>query len=430
MAWFWPEGFYAFLMIGVFAVAAFRMKMPVAVAMLSAALAGALISGNGVALRHLVEGEFGYLDTVMVIAAAMIFMKTLQKTGFLVAFSVWIIRRFRRMPALLSAGIVLLIMAPGMITGSSIASVLTTGALMAPVLTTLGMQREKAGAAIAMGALLGMVAPPVNIPTMMICAGADIPYVGFALPLLICTVPLALLFAGIMIYPALRHFSDEAALEAQLRRMTAVKLTFRLALPVVVLVVLTAAEQFCAGTGYWHFLGMPLIFLISAAAGFFSGTSWSAVNAVGEAIDDSLPIMSVLMGVGMFIQIMALNGAEGFIVVSALSIPSWALLAGAAIALPVFGAVSAYGSASVLGVPFLLALLDYNAIFAASALGMLASLGDLMPPGCLSPFFAAQALGVKNRFKIARCCVWPAIAVALWGAAVIFMSPRLARCLF
>lgn len=430
MSWFWPEGFYTFLMIAVFVAAAFWLKLPIAVAMLAAALAGTLVSGNGIALRHLVEGEFGYLDTIMVIAAAMIFMKAVQKSGFLDAFSVWIIRKFRRMPALLSIGIVLLIMAPGMITGSSIASVLTTGALMAPVLVTLGVQREKAGAVIAMGALLGMVAPPVSIPSMMICAGVDIPYVGFTIPLLLCTLPLAVLFAFTMIYPGIRHFSDDAALEAQLARMTDKKLTFRLSLPVIVLVVLIAAEQFLAGFKYWHFLGMPLIFLISAAAGLLSGTKWSVIDAVSEAIDDSLPIMSILMGVGMFIQVMALNGAEGFIVVSALSIPSWALLAGVAIAMPVFGAVSAYGSASVLGVPFLLALLDYNVIIVASALGMLASLGDLMPPGCLSPFFAAQALDVDDRFKIAKHCIWPGIVVVLWGAFMILMSNQLAHYLF
>ena len=61
---------------------------------------------------------------------------------------------------------------------------------------------------------------------------------------------------------------------------------------------------------------------------------------------------------------------------------------------------------------------------------MLASLGDLMPPGSLSPFFAAQALGVDDRFKIAKHCVWPGIAVVLWGAAMILMINQLAHYLF
>ena len=427
MSWFWPEGFYALLMVAVFFAATFWLELPIAVAMVFASLAGALAAGEGIPLRHLVEGEFGYLDTIMVIASAMIFMKAAQRTGFLDAFAVWIIRRFRRMPAFLSLGILLLIMAPGMITGSSIASVLTTGALVAPVLVTLGLEPERAGAVISMGALLGMVAPPVSIPAMIICAGVDIPYVGFTVPLLICTLPLAALFALAMVYPAIRRFEDEGALEAQLERMNARPLTLRLSLPVLVLAALIAAEQFLSGSRYWHFLGMPAIFLIATASALLTGVRWNPMEAAAEAIDDSLPIMSVLMGVGMFIQVMTLIGAEGFVVVSALSLPSWGLLASVLIAMPLFGAISAYGSASVLGVPFLLAFSGHDVVIVASALGMLASLGDLMPPGTLSPFFAARALGVEDRFRIARRCLWPGVTVALWCLAVILMSDAIAR---
>ena len=450
MSWFWPEGFYALLMVAVFFAATFWLELPIAVAMVFASLAGALAAGEGIPLRHLVEGEFGYLDTIMVIASAMIFMKSAQKTGFLDAFAVWIIRRFRRMPAFLSLGILLLIMAPGMITGSSIASVLTTGALVAPVLVTLGLESGRAGAVISMGALLGMVAPPVSIPAMIICAGVDIPYVGFTVPLLICTLPLAAIFALTMVYPVIRRFEDEGALEAQLEGMNARPLTLRLSLPVLVLVALIAAEQFLSGSRYWHFLGMPAIFLIAAeqflsgsrywhflgmpaifliaaASALLTGVRWNPMEAAAEAIDDSLPIMSVLMGVGMFIQVMTLIGAEGFVVVSALSLPSWGLLASVLIAMPLFGAISAYGSASVLGVPFLLAFSGHDVVIVASALGMLASLGDLMPPGTLSPFFAARALGVEDRFRIARRCLCPGVTVALWCLAVILMSDAIAR---
>ena len=427
MSWFWPEGFYALLMVAVFFAATFWLELPIAVAMVFASLAGAAAAGEGIPLRHLVEGEFGYLDTIMVIASAMIFMKAAQRTGFLDAFAVWIIRRFRRMPALLSLGILLLIMAPGMITGSSIASVLTTGALVAPVLVTLGLESGRAGAVISMGALLGMVAPPVSIPAMIICAGVDIPYVGFTVPLLICTLPLAAIFALTMVYPVIRRFEDEGALEAQLEGMNARPLTLRLSLPVLVLVALIAAEQFLSGSRYWHFLGMPAIFLIAAASALLTGVRWNPMEAAAEAIDDSLPIMSVLMGVGMFIQVMTLIGAEGFVVVSALSLPSWGLLASVLIAMPLFGAISAYGSASVLGVPFLLAFSGHDVVIVASALGMLASLGDLMPPGTLSPFFAARALGVEDRFRIARRCLWPGVTVALWCLAVILMSDAIAR---
>ena len=65
-----------------------------------------------------------------------------------------------------------------------------------------------------------------------------------------------------------------------------------------------------------------------------------------------------------------------------------------AVAIPLFGAVSSYGSASVLGVPFLLAFLSSNQIITASAISLIASLGDMMPPTALAGIFAAQVVGM------------------------------------
>ena len=83
MEWFWPEGFYTFLMIAVFAFGAFAFKLPIAVAMALAAVVGAFAGGEGFHMRNFVEGQFGYLNTILVIATAMIFMKVIHKTGLL-----------------------------------------------------------------------------------------------------------------------------------------------------------------------------------------------------------------------------------------------------------------------------------------------------------------------------------------------------------
>ena len=84
-----------------------------------AAVLGALAGGFGVPLRHLVEGMFGYIDTILIIACAMIFMKTVQHIGLLDALAAWGIRRFRSVPLMLCALVTFLVMLPGMLTGSS-----------------------------------------------------------------------------------------------------------------------------------------------------------------------------------------------------------------------------------------------------------------------------------------------------------------------
>ena len=57
----------------------------------------------------------------------------------------------------------------------------------------------------------------------------------------------------------------------------------------------------------------------------------------------------------------------------------WLDIRDMALAIPAFGAVSAFGSSSVLGVPFLLADRFTNEIVAASGLTLLAGLGDSAP---------------------------------------------------
>jgi len=422
MEWFWPEGYYTIVMVGVFAVASFAFKQPIAVALAIAAIAGALVSGNGVPIDHLIEGSFGYLDTILIIFSAMIFMKTVQHIGLMESAAAWMIRRFRLLPFRLTMGITGLLMLPGMITGSSSAAVLTSGAIVTPALLKLGVSPVKAAAAIAMAAIYGMTAPPINIPAMIIGGGIDMPYVGFGIPLLICTVPLAIFTAMLLIFPSLKKSANQGseehdALDEELTRMSRVALTPRLMLPFFVLIVLLGGERLFPQ--YAPSLGMPLAFLIAAVSGLLVGRKWKPFEAATEAVQAALPVAGILVGVGMFIQIMTLNGVRGFFVVSALALPEWLLYVGIATSMPVFGAVSSFGSATVLGVPFLLALLGRDEIVVGSALSLIAGLGDLMPPTALAGLFAAQVVGVKNYFSVLKVCLLPALVTAIWGIMII-----------
>ena len=83
----------------------------------------------------------------------------------------------------------------------------------------------------------------------------------------------------------------------------------------------------------------------------------------------------------------------------------------------------------MLGVPFMFALLAKDQIITATALALIASLGDLVPPTALAGIFAGQVVGEENYFKILKACVVPAIAIALWGVAFIGWAGPLASWL-
>ena len=415
------EFIYFILLLGVFIVCTFFLKLPVGVAMLIAAFLTLVASGNGLNIRHLVEGSFGYIDTILVIVTAMIFMRFVQENGGLDALTVVIIKRFRDLPVLLLPLLMFVAMFPAMITGSSSASVLTAGAIVAPVLIILGVPEHKAGAFISVAGILGMIAPPVNIPAMLIGGGIDMPFVGFSIPLLLLTIPPAIFFSWFF---ALKHIKKLSwqELESKLNTGTYQQYGVSLFIPIIFVVALMILGQFFPSLFSW---GLPLFFLLGALSAFFVGKKFNVLYVAKQAVNDAIPVMAILAGVGMFIQVMTLTGVRGFIVVSALSVPPALLYGVIAVSMPLFGAVSAFGSASVLGVPFLLALLDSDQIITAAALSLIASLGDFMPPTALAAIFAAQVIGEPKYSRVLKKLIIPGLIIVLWALAFIIFSKQI-----
>jgi len=419
-----PDYLIFLLMVAIFAILAMLLKLPIGVSLALSALAGALLGGEGFAIRHLIEGSFGYFDTILIIVCAMIFMKVLEASGILDTITALLLKTFykRKFPLLLT--VMFLVMFPGMITGSSTTAVLSTGAVVAPVLIRLGLSRVKTAALIAMGGILGMIAPPVNILVMIMGGGVDMPYVGFTLPLLIIVIPAAVFISMLLGYKDIRILEYEQ-MRSVLPKSLAGQFGFRLYIPLIVVLGLLLSQNILIKI--MPDIGIPAIFLLGSLSGLFCGKRFNIFKVSQAAIKEAMPILAILAGVGMFIQIMTLTGGRGWIVMSFLSLPPVLLYLGIGISMPLFGAVSAYGSASILGVPFILALINKNAILTASALSAIAGLGDLMPPTALAGIFAAQVVGEKNYFRVLKHCLIPALLLLAMGIGMLLLSAHLEK---
>ena len=77
--------------------------------------------------------------------------------------------------------LMLIIMFPGMITGSSTAAVLSAGAIVAPILLMMGIPAPRPAPSWRWAPSWAWP-PPVNIPAMLIAGGVDMPYIGFEGP--------------------------------------------------------------------------------------------------------------------------------------------------------------------------------------------------------------------------------------------------------
>jgi TRAP-type C4-dicarboxylate transport system permease large subunit len=405
------------VMVGVFVGGFFLLRLPVALGLILASVVGALAAGEGVPLRPLVEGMFSFFDLILIIATAMIYMKVLEGSGVLDTIGRQVTEAFHDRPSLLLMALMLLVMFPGMITGACATAIFTTGALVAPVMLNIGIPRVQTAAIIAMGSLLGMIAPPVCIPAMIIAEGIDMPYVGFFWPLLLLTIPAGLLLALLM---GRRHVSRQIDIEALRAAMPpSVYPTYgwKLYLPLAILFVLMVAPKIAPRHVYDP--GLPLMLVISAVVGLFTGKRVDLPLAVKSAMKEAVPVMAIMLGVGMFIEVMTLTGARGYFVATSLDMPKVWLVVAAAVALPAFGIISAFGGSSVLGVPLALALMGKNHVLTLAALALVAGVGEAVPPTAVAALFSAQLLGLDDHFPVVRRCVWPALGVLALALAAL-----------
>jgi gluconate:H+ symporter, GntP family len=417
-----PESLVFLVLAVAFVLAAAVGKLPIGISLVVAAVAGALVAGEGVPVRHLIEGSFGYFDVIVIILTAILFMKVLQASGALDSLAAFLLRTFRKRKALLLFTSTLIVMFPGMITGSSTVAVLAAGPLVAPVLMKLGLSRLKTGALIAMAGILGMIAPPINILVMIMGGGVDMPYVGVNLPLLFLVIPPAIAIPLWIGYRDVKVMELEE-LQAILPRSYFQEYGWRLFLPLALVLGLMVFQRTLVL--FIPDIGIPGIFLAGSLLGIFCGRKFNFLTTTQNAVKEAMPILAILAGVGMFIQVMTLTGARGWIVVSLLSMPAELLYPAMAFGGMAFGGVSSYGSASILGVPFILALIEKNAILTSTALSAIVGLGDLVPPTALAGIFAAQVVEEKNYMRIVRYCIVPAVFILVMGLGVLLFASHL-----
>lgn len=415
---FWEyELFILAAMIGTILLANFLFRLPTSVAMAAAAVVGALVGGEGIPLRHLFEGSFAFLDTAMIISTAMIFMFVVRASGTFEAIGAILVQRLHKRPMTLLFLLMLVILFPGMITGTASISVLCAGAIVAPILEMMGFDKEKTGTFIAVGAALGMAAPPVNIPAMLIASSVDMTYRGFTGPLL----TIVLLSAGIYtVYTGAGKVHaidlDEARekLDFEVGRTCGLKIY----LPIILVVLIIGAVR--VFPRYVPDIGMPLIFTIGSILAIFTGRKLNPLDVASEAMKENVSVLGKIMAIGMFLQIFILVGVRGYVVTNCFTLPMTLLFVACIVLMPLFGGVSVYGSASLFGPPLLLAMLGGNEIVVASALSVLAIVGELMPPSALCANYAADIVDVRYREILRRCPVPIAITLGICFLFLVF----------
>ena len=268
-----------------------------------AAVAGSLAAGMGIRFREIVEGPFGFLDSMLCVCSASVFVAVLDRAGAFVFLYSKISRI--RCRILKSFMVLFFIALPAMLTGFASASLLTTGKLVKNNLEKQG--EKKASVIVGVGAFLGVILPPNCIPAIIAANGAGsvlpTPYSGFFIPLLVVGLP-AFIAYGIMerrILASLEEsgFEDKGAFAA---------------LNVLILVLVAVLIEGVMSSVLW-LGGNTLVFfvatiLVLAFSRFFSGAK-ETLDAVSQGLSRAVVPMAIVFALGSFIEVSSMTGVRG-----------------------------------------------------------------------------------------------------------------------
>ncbi|MBQ5365616.1 MAG: hypothetical protein IIU49_06065 [Spirochaetales bacterium] len=269
-----------------------------------ASVAGSLAAGMGIRFREIVEGPFGFLDSMLCVCAASVLVAVLERSG---AFGYLADRVFSiRSRTLRAFGVLFLIALPSMLTGFAGSSLLTTGRLFRE--RVQGADPKKVHLTVCVGAFIGVILPPNCIPAMIAANGAGsvlpTPYAGFFLPLLVIGLP------AFIVYALMRR-DILASVEVQEKSGSGSALVSLIVLAVAGIAVLFDGVL----PNVLYLGGNTLVFFVSSIIVIAVCRGFGGFKAVFDTVSDGLMKavvpMAVVFSLGSFIEVSSMTGVRG-----------------------------------------------------------------------------------------------------------------------
>jgi len=417
------------LAVGLFLGLHLLLHWPLPLTFITVAVAAALLGDFGIPFRHLVEGAFGFINLVLALFAGAFFGHMMRRSGAAEAAADGIVRAAgsRALPTLALAGLPLF--AVGMFVGIAGVAVLSAGVFAVPALRRVGYGDATIAAFIAVLATAGMIAPPMNVPALLIADGVNMPWTNVAKPLLALSVPLAatalawFAWCGPKRCPVGPHHPLGKAAPPSpppgpltprvdllppggSDRLTACLRGFApLALIIVIWVAVRTSDAVVDPAS-------PLILVIGGLAALPMLPRKEFRTVVMDTFTGTpLLLAAMLASVGILVQVMTLTGVRGWLVIGAMSLQAPWNYPSVLLGMPLLGgALSAMAASDVLGVPAAFSFIGQDMILNVAALSAIASLAEFVPPTSISAALACYVVGGGTVGQVFRRA-WPAMAV-------------------
>ena len=271
-----------------------------------AGLITALVAGLGFRLREVTEGPFVFVDTLMWVLCGAAFSYLLSVNGTFQFLFAKVVGK-KRSPAAQMFILILFIGLPGMITGTALASVATTGLMAGRYLLDKGMEKSKEVEVVTVGALMGKLLPPLCVPAMAptiarqgLYPGA---FEGYFLPILILALPALIVYCALAGRRVLGEWEADGNVE---KTGSAVCL-----IPLAVVAVLVLCYNFL----YFlipYYGGYPVIYLIGfVLALIFKCKGANPLIAAADGIRTVAVELALILAYASVVETFNLVGVNG-----------------------------------------------------------------------------------------------------------------------
>lgn len=367
--------------------------------------------------RVFVEGLFVNLDIALLFVTASFFVNFYSESGAITTLTRKLVSRSNNKWLLLTVMAIFMLI-PGAITGAGSISVFVLGSMVAMITRAMGLSEKKTAAFVFFFAILSAAAPPVNLWAMMIASGADMPYVGFTMPLLapiIVASILAIIYFGWGSKP-----KDKTEILSKLPDASQDIAWWRIVVPPVVLIGVFLASY------YLPFeipvIGLPLTFVIATIVAILCDPKKPSLkqcwNVLDKTMEQIFPLIATVLSVGVLQNSMSATGVKGLIGITFITLPILWIYISILFVAPLLQGSLNYGSAVVFGAPlmFIFNTMGVNLTIVASAMSLIFPIGDCLPPSRITGRLSCEVVGYEGTYRsflsavIVPCVILAAIA--------------------
>src|SRR4051812_6355127 len=366
------------------------IRWPLPVAFIAVAVVSAILGGFGIPFRHLVEGGFGFLNLALVLFSGAFFGHMMRVSGAADAAAAGIVRWTggRSWLVLLAVGLPIFVV--GMFSGLSGVAILSAGAFAVPALRRIGYDDATIAGFMAVIGVMGMIAPPTNVPAMLAADGVNMPWTGVEKALLLLSVPPALVAVGWFSWWGATQ-PPEVPVETRPNVSRAALIGL---IPLAVIVLIWVITRW-----FGTVLIDPVSPLVLLIGGLCAVPMLMKMRDIERAVLNTftgtpLALAAVLVTVGIVVQIATLTGVRGWLVVTVMSMPYPWNLPSLLIGMPLLGgALTAIEASDIIGVPAAFSYIGQNMILNVTSLSAIASIAEFVAPTAIAAALSCYMVG-------------------------------------